>query len=54
MKALKYLLMGMILLILPGCQKDYQEKVPDEIGEILGLKIDRPLEVSLATPQGDA
>lgn len=53
MKALKYLLMGMILLILPGCQKDYQEKVPDEIGEILGLKIDRPLEVSLATPQGD-
>lgn len=51
MKSLRYLVLAMILLIGAGC-KDHKETVPDEISEILGLKINRPLEVAFASPQG--
>jgi alpha-2-macroglobulin len=51
MKALRYLLIALVLLV-PGCVKDHKETVPDELSEILGLKIDRPLEVVLGSPQG--
>jgi alpha-2-macroglobulin len=50
LKNLKYILI-ILVLFLPGC-KDHKETVPDELSEILGLKIDRPLEVALASPQG--
>lgn len=39
------------LLVAVGC-RDHKESLPDELSEILGLKIDRPLEVVLASPQG--
>lgn len=51
MKSLRYILIALVLL-LPGC-KDHQETVPDEVSEILGLKIDRPLQVAFASPQGE-
>ena len=51
MKAFKYLTLLFLVLLLPSC-KDHKETVPNEISEILGLKIDRPLEVVLASPQG--
>ena len=47
---LSYFLL-ILALLLPGC-KDHKETVPDEISEILGLKIDRPLEVAFASPKG--
>jgi len=49
-KKLKYFLLILILLA-AGC-RDHKETLPNEISEILGLKIDRPLEVAFASPQG--
>lgn len=51
MKSLRYLVLAMLLLVVSSC-RDHRETIPDEVSEILGLKIDRALEVVLASPQG--
>ena len=51
MKSVRYLLV-LALLLIAGC-RDHKETVPAELAEILGLGIDRPLEVLLASPQGE-
>lgn len=50
MKFLKYLPLVLLLLI-AGC-KDHKETIPEKVSDILGLKVDRPLEVVFASPQG--
>ena len=50
MKALRLLIL-ILVIALVGC-KDHKETVPEEISDILGLKIDRPLEVTFCSPQG--
>ncbi len=51
MKTLRCLLLALIL-VLPGC-RDHKETIPQELADILNLGIDRPLEVVLASPQGE-
>lgn len=51
MKSLRYLMLAILVVVVSSC-RDHKETIPDEISEILGLKIDRPLEVALASPQG--
>ena len=45
-----FVLLIALLLILAGC-KDHKETIPPEIAEVLQLKVDRPLEVVLVSPQ---
>jgi uncharacterized protein YfaS (alpha-2-macroglobulin family) len=52
MRSFRYMLLLALLLVIAGC-RDHKETVPPEIAEILGLGIDRPLEVVLASPQGE-
>ena len=51
MKTLRCLIL-VLILVLPGC-RDHKETIPQELADILNLGIDRPLEVVLASPQGE-
>lgn len=52
MRTIRGILLALLLLgAVAGC-RDHKETIPSEVAEVLGLRIDRPLEVVLMSPQG--
>ncbi len=50
----RWLGLALLLLLLTGLGgcRDHRETIPDEVATLLGLEIERPLQVALAAPQG--